>query len=229
MTSPIRVLVVDDEPQIRRFLRLSLAAEGYTVFEAGTVADGLRAVLQDRPDLVILDLGLPDADGLSLVPQIRERGTTPILVLSVRDDDDDKVRALDAGADDYVVKPFSVPELLARIRTALRHQLHQQGSPPVVVVKDLRIDLASRQVTRGDEVVRLSPKEYAILAMLARHAGKVVTQPQILREVWGKIHEEDTQYLRVYVGQIRDKLGDDALAPRYLETLPGVGYRLQAD
>jgi two-component system KDP operon response regulator KdpE len=229
MTNPIRVLVVDDEPQIRRFLRLSLAAEGYAVFEAGTVADGLRAVLQDRPDLVILDLGLPDADGLSLVPQIRERGTTPILVLSVRDDDDDKVRALDAGADDYVVKPFSVPELLARIRTALRHQLHQQGSPPVVVVKDLRIDLASRQVTRGDEVVRLSPKEYAILAMLARHAGKVVTQPQILREVWGKIHEEDTQYLRVYVGQIRDKLGDDALAPRYLETLPGVGYRLQAD
>lgn len=229
MTDPLHVLIVDDEPQIRRFLRLSLTAEGLRVSEATTGAEGLQAVRRGAPDLLILDLGLPDIDGLSMIPAVREGSDVPILVLSVRDDDAGKVQALDAGADDYIVKPFSVAELLARIRTAMRHRLQQQGAAPVLDIGALRIDLLQRRVALGGRELRLSRKEYGILALLARHAGRVVTQPQILREVWGKVHEGDTQYLRVYIGQLREKLGDDAMAPRYIETEPAVGYRLRTE
>ena len=227
MPEPIRVLVVDDEPQIRRFLRLSLSAEGMEVAEAASGAEGLGLAKSGRPDLVVLDLGLPDTDGLTLIPQIRAFSAVPIVVLSVRSDDAGKVQALDAGADDYLVKPFSTAELLARLRAALRHRLQQQGALPILMTGDLKVDLTVRKVWLGGKELKLSRKEYGILALLAQHAGRVVTQPQILREVWGKVHEEDTQYLRVYVGQLRDKLGDDAAAPRYIETEPGVGYRLR--
>ncbi|WP_411886978.1 response regulator [Hydrocarboniphaga effusa] len=227
MTETIRVLVVDDEPQIRKLLRVSLGAESLQVIEAANAETGLLALKQDKPDLMILDLGLPDADGLDLIPRIREISSVPIIVLSVRDDEGGKVRALDAGADDYLTKPFGIAELLARIRAALRHRLQASGSQPVIETGALRIDLTLRRVTLDGIELRLSRKEYAILAVLARHAGRVITQPQLLREVWGKVHEEDTQYLRVYIGQLRHKLGDDAAAPRYVVTEPGVGYRLK--
>lgn len=227
MTERVRVLVVDDEPQIRRYLRVSLSAENLDVVEAANAAEGLASVRRDKPDVVILDLGLPDGDGLELIPLIRALSAAPIIVLSVRDDEAVKVRALDAGADDYLSKPFGTAELLARIRAALRHQLQAAGAQPVVETGELKIDLLHRQVWLAGAELRLSRKEYAILATLARHAGRVVTQPQLLREVWGKVHEDDTQYLRVYIGQLRQKLGDDAAAPRYLLTEPGVGYRLK--
>ncbi|MDB5972745.1 MAG: hypothetical protein JWQ90_5195 [Hydrocarboniphaga sp.] len=227
MTESLRVLIVDDEPQIRRFLRVSLSAEGMQVFEAASLAEARSALRSDRPDLMILDLGLPDGDGLELIPQVRETSTLPIIVLSVRDDEFGKVRALDAGADDYLSKPFGTAELLARIRAALRHRLLADGARPIVETGELRIDLTLRRVSLAGVDLKLSRKEYAILEVLAKHAGRVVTQPQILREVWGKVHEDDTQYLRVYVGQLRQKLGDDAAAPKYLLTEPGVGYRLK--
>ncbi|EIT68929.1 MULTISPECIES: response regulator [Hydrocarboniphaga] len=227
MTETIRVLVVDDEPQIRKLLRVSLGAESLQVIEAANAEAGLAALKQDKPDVMILDLGLPDADGLDLIPRIREISSVPIIVLSVRDDEGGKVRALDAGADDYLTKPFGIAELLARIRAALRHRLQASGSQPVIETGALRIDLTLRRVTLDGIELRLSRKEYAILAVLARHAGRVITQPQLLREVWGKVHEDDTQYLRVYIGQLRHKLGDDAAAPRYVVTEPGVGYRLK--
>ena len=227
MTEAIRVLVIDDEPQIRKLLRVSLGAESLHVIEAANAEAGLIALRQDKPDVMILDLGLPDADGLDLIPRIRELSSVPIIVLSVRDDEGGKVRALDAGADDYLTKPFGIAELLARIRAALRHRLQASGSQPVIETGALRIDLTLRRVTLDGEELRLSRKEYAILAVLAKHAGRVITQPQLLREVWGKVHEEDTQYLRVYIGQLRQKLGDDAAAPRYVITEPGVGYRLK--
>jgi len=228
MTDGIRVLVVDDEPQIRRFLRVSLSAEGLQVSEAGSLAQA-RLVLDRQPqDLLILDLGLPDGDGLTLINEVRRDGSDlPIIVLSVRDDEAVKVSALDAGANDYLCKPFGVGELLARIRAALRHRILAAGSRPVVEVGDLRIDLNLRQVWVGDDEIKLSRKEYAILELLARHNGQVLTQPQILRAVWGRGHDDDTQYLRVYIGQLRQKLGDDAASPRYLLTEPGVGYRLK--
>lgn len=227
MTEAIRVLVIDDEPQIRKLLRVSLGAESLQVIEAANAEAGLIALKQDKPDVMILDLGLPDADGLELIPRIREISSVPIIVLSVRDDESGKVRALDAGADDYLTKPFGIAELLARIRTALRHRLQASGSQPVIETGALRIDLTLRRVTLDGIELRLSRKEYAILAVLAKHAGRVITQPQLLRDVWGKVHEEDTQYLRVYIGQLRQKLGDDAAAPRYVITEPGVGYRLK--
>lgn len=227
MTEAIRVLVVDDEPQIRRFLRVSLAAENFQVIEAASLAEAVLALRDDRPDLMILDLGLPDGDGLALIPKVRAGSSLPIIVLSVRDDEDGKVRALDAGADDYLTKPFGTAELLARIRAALRHRLLAAGAQPLVETGELKIDLLRRQVWLAGAELKLSRKEYAILAVLAKHAGRVVTQPQILREVWGKVHEDDTQYLRVYIGQLRHKLGDSAAAPRYLLTEPGVGYRLK--
>lgn len=227
MTETLRVLVVDDEPQIRRFLRVSLSAENISVIEAASIAEARLALRSDKPDLMILDLGLPDGDGLDLIPLVRETSALPIIVLSVRDDEAGKVRALDAGADDYLTKPFGTAELLARIRAALRHRLQAEGAQPVIETGELKVDLTLRRVWLAGEELRLSRKEYAILAVLARHAGRVVTQPQILREVWGKVHEEDTQYLRVYVGQLRQKLRDDAAAPRYVLTEPGVGYRLK--
>ena len=223
-----RILVVDDEAQIRRFLRIALEANGFTVVEAIRGQDAVAKAATDAPDLVILDLGLPDMDGKAVVARIREWSTVPILVLSVRQAEAEKVAALDAGADDYVVKPFGIAELLARLR-ALRRARRGDGGPAEpseVTVGDLRVDLARREVHVGDRAVRLTRKEFDLLAVLARHAGRIVTHPQLLRAVWGRAHEGDIHYLRVFIGQIRLKLDDDPAHPRFILNEPGVGYRL---
>jgi two-component system, OmpR family, KDP operon response regulator KdpE len=221
-----RVLVIDDEPQIRKFLRISLTAYGYEVIEAVRGEDGIARCATESPDLVILDLGLPDLDGQAVIAQIREWSRVPIIVLSVRAAEAEKVAALDAGADDYVTKPFGIHELLARVRAALRGR-REQGEPPAVVeVGDLMIDIARRRVHLAGVEIRLSRKEFAILRLLAQHAGRIVTHPQLLREVWGPAHEHETHYLRIYIGHLRQKLGDDPADPRYISNEPGVGYRL---
>lgn len=226
---PTRVLVVDDEPQIRRFLKPSLAAQGYEMIEAASGAEALARAADASPQVILLDLGLPDMDGIAVIRALREWTETPIVVLSVRSREGDKVAALDAGADDYVEKPFAMGELLARLRAALRHRLRQAGEVPVFRSGDLTVDLARREVTKGVEAVKLSPKEYDLLRLLVQHAGKVVTQRQLLERVWGPAHLEDTQYLRVYIGQLRQKLGDDATHPALILTEPGVGYRLVSE
>ncbi|HEY4135566.1 MAG TPA: response regulator [Alphaproteobacteria bacterium] len=226
---PIRVLVVDDEPQIRRFLRPSLAAQGYEMIEAASGAEALARAGDSAPQIILLDLGLPDADGVALIRSLREWTETPIVVLSVRNRETDKIAALDAGADDYVEKPFAMGELLARLRAALRHRLRLAGETPVFRSGELTVDLARREVTLAGVAVKLSPKEYDLLRMLVQHAGKVVTQRHLLETVWGPAHVEDTQYLRVYVGQLRQKLGDDATHPALILTEPGVGYRLVSE
>ena len=226
---PIRVLVVDDEPQIRRFLRPSLAAQGYEMIEASSGAEALARAGDSAPQIIVLDLGLPDADGIALIRSLREWTETPIVVLSVRNRETDKIAALDAGADDYVEKPFAMGELLARLRAALRHRLRLAGETPVFHSQDLTVDLTRREVTLAGAAVKLSPKEYDLLRLLVQHAGKVVTQRHLLEIVWGPAHVEDTQYLRVYIGQLRQKLGDDATHPALILTEPGVGYRLVAD
>jgi two-component system KDP operon response regulator KdpE len=222
------VLVIEDEPPIRRFLRPSLVSQGYRVIEAASGADGLLEAAQRQPDLVILDLGLPDMDGLEVIRQLREWTARPIIVLSARGAEPDKVAALDAGADDYVAKPFTVGELLARVRVALRHaaRADRQTGDVTFEVADLRVDLARRQVWIGGDEVRLTPIEYRLLAMLVRHAGRVVTHRQLLREVWGPAQTEQTHYLRVYLANLRRKLEADPARPRFLRTEPGVGYRL---
>ncbi|CAK0752346.1 DNA-binding transcriptional activator KdpE [uncultured Gammaproteobacteria bacterium] len=222
-----RVLVIDDEPQIRRFLRVSLDADGYGVIEAGDGGEGLKACVREKPDLVILDLGLPDRDGIEVIQRIREWSAVPIIVLSIRTGEADKVTALDHGADDFVTKPFGMGELLARMRTALRHRVQVEGAEPVFVSGRLRVDLVYRQVLAAGQPARLSPKEYDLLRLLVRHAGKVLTHRHILREVWGPAHEHDTQYLRVLFRQLRQKIEADATHPRLLITEAGVGYRLQ--
>jgi two-component system KDP operon response regulator KdpE len=224
--SPTTVLIVDDERAIRRFLRSTLEAQGYAAVEAATGAEGLRAVRHHRPDLILLDLGLPDRDGLALVPELRALTDAPLLVLTVRDAEASKVRALDAGADDYVTKPFGAPELLARMRAALRHRVQAQGGRPRVEAGPLAIDLVYRRVTRDGAELRLAPKEWAILEQLAIHAGKVVTHGRLLRTVWGRETETEQQYLRVYVRQLRQKVEPDPNRPSVLVTEPGVGYRL---
>ncbi len=220
-----RILIIDDEPQIRRFLRVSLTAHGFETSEAANAKEALQSLTSDPPALVILDLGLPDRDGQALLPDIRALCAAPVIVLSVRADEREKVRALDAGASDYVVKPFGMPEFLARVRAALRLRPAAEGAP-AYHVGALHIDIARHRVTLEERVVRLSKREFNLLAALAAHAGRVVTHAQLLREVWGPAHEQDTQYLRVYIGQLRDKLGDDPLRPRFIENEPGVGYRL---
>jgi two-component system KDP operon response regulator KdpE len=222
-----RILVVDDEPQIRKFLRISLQAHGYQVIEAARGEEGIAKCATEGPDLVILDLGLPDQDGQRVIARIREWSTLPIIVLSVRAGEAEKVAALDGGADDYVTKPFGIHELLARVRAVLRSR-KQDGEPPppVVTVGDLAIDLARHRVRVGGAEVRLSRKEFALLRMLALHAGRIVTHQQLLREVWGRAHELETHYLRIYIGHLRQKLGDDPANPRYISNEPGVGYRL---
>ena len=219
---PPVVLVVDDEPQIRRFLDIGLRAQGYRTLLAEDGAQGLTMAAASKPDLVILDLGLPDRDGLHVLRELRDWSAVPVIVLTVRASEDQKVALLDAGANDYVTKPFGVQELMARIRALLRHRATGE-SQPVFDDGRLRIDLVRREVQLGGAPVPLSRKEYALLAVLLRHAGRVVTQPQLLRELWGPSHEEDVHYLRILVGKLRHKLGDDAAAPRYIATEPGVG------
>ena len=228
MSDGSRVLVVDDEPQIRRFLRTGLSGHGYVIAEATTGNAGLDQAANLKPDLVILDLGLPDVDGVDVICRLREWSQVPIIVLSVREQEQDKIAALDAGADDYLTKPFGIGELLARIRVALRH-----GTPateePVFQTGELRVDLARRWVTLGDREIRLTPTEYSILKFLIGHAGKVVTHQQLLRGVWGPEYQEESHYIRVYVGQLRHKLEKDPARPQYILTEPGVGYRLRVD
>jgi two-component system KDP operon response regulator KdpE len=222
-----RILVVDDEPQIRRFLRISLGATGYAVIEAEDGRRGVDAALADAPDLVVLDLGLPDMDGQEAISAIRAGSDVPILVLSVRAAETDKVEALDRGADDYVVKPFGIGEFLARVRAALRHRRRGEEAPETVRLGPVTVDLARRVVTRDGEEVRLSRKEYELLAMLAGRVDHVLTHGQLLVEVWGKAHERDTAYLRVYVNQLRQKLEADPARPALIVTEPGIGYRLR--
>ncbi len=223
-----RILVVDDEPQILHFLRKSLTANGFDCVEARTVAEGRRLADSEKPDVIILDLGLPDGDGKDVLRHVRAQSETPVLILSARDREVEKVEALDLGADDYVNKPFGIEELMARLRTALRHRLRRQGEAPVFKLRDLSIDIPARIVKRGDKTIHLTPKEFDLLRLFAKHAGKVLTQRQILQEVWGPAHASDTEYLRVYIGQLRRKLSDTHEAP-LIATEQGVGYRLVGD
>lgn len=225
MANGIKVLVVDDEPQIRRLLNITLEAQGYEVYEAGGGQEGIFLAAKLRPDLIILDLGLPDLDGVEVVRRLREWTKTPVLILSVREGDQDKVGALDAGADDYLTKPFSTDELLARLRVALRHA---QPAPdlPIFTSGDLQVDLTRRLVTVHGEPVKLTPTEYALLRLMIQHAGRVLTHRQILKEVWGPAYIEETHYLRVYFAQLRQKLEANPALPQLLLTEPGVGYRL---
>ena len=220
-----RILVIDDEPQIHRFLVPALDAAGYEPVRADTAAEGLREIARKPPDVVVLDLGLPDLDGKEALIRARAFYDGPIIVLSARDRETEKIDALDLGADDYVEKPFGVGELLARIRAALRHRLQDRGVEPVITAGDLTIDLVRRLVTRAGIRVRLSPREYDLLAQLVQGAGKVVTQRQLLTAIWGPAHEHDVQYLRVFVGQLRQKIETNSAAPALILTEPGVGYR----
>ena len=223
------LLLIEDEAQMRRFLRASLTSHGFRLVESSTGRDGLLQATSRTPDLVLLDLGLPDIDGLEDTEQIRSWSKMPIIVLSARDREDDKIKALDAGADDYLTKPFGVGELLARIRVALRHATPSDANEAVFVVGDIRLDLGKRTVTVLGAEVHLTPLEYKLLTTLVKSAGKVVTHRQLLREVWGPNATEQTQYLRVYMGQLRNKLESNAARPRILLTEPGVGYRLKAE
>ena len=219
------ILMVEDDPQIRRFLRAALAAEGYRFQEAITAQDGLTQAAAHRPDLILLDLGLPDRDGLDVIRAVRQWSTAPILVLSARGQERDKIEALDSGADDYVAKPFTVGELLARIRAGLRRSA---TAPAGVALQfgQVEVDLEKRIVKVKGEEVHLTPNEYKLLQALLKHAGKVLTQRQLLSEVWGPNSTEQAQYLRVYIAQLRRKLEEDPARPKYLQTEPGVGYRL---
>ncbi|HEX2906196.1 MAG TPA: response regulator [Phototrophicaceae bacterium] len=225
MTAGPQILIVDDEAQIRRFLRISLEANGYQVSEVVTGQEAILKTAQLHPDLVILDLGLPDLDGLEVLKRLREWTKTPVIVLSVRDSDHDKVAALDAGADDYLTKPFSLEELMARIRTAQRHTQPQQEEA-IFMSGHLQVDLARRLVTVNGELVKLTPTEYALLRLLIQHAGRVLTHQQILHEVWGPEYVHETHYLRVYFAQLRQKIEVDPALPEIILTEPGVGYRL---
>lgn len=222
-----KVLVVDDERQIRRFLRATLATQGYEVMEAASVTEALNTAADQQPDMVILDLGLPDGDGLVVVQHLREWTKIPILILSVRGQDADKIAALDAGADDYLTKPFSTGELMARMRAAMRRVGPREGEDPVLTVGDLRIDEARHVVTLKGEEVHLTTTEYAILKALATHAGKVITHRQMLEMVWGTGYESDTHLLRVNISNLRRKIEPNPLQPTYLVTELGVGYRLR--
>jgi two-component system, OmpR family, KDP operon response regulator KdpE len=226
--TPLTLLVIDDEAQVRRFLRSSLAPADYKLLEAETGEGGLAAASSDHPDVILLDLGLPDVDGVEVTRRLREWTTVPIIILSARGQDQDKVAALDAGADDYLTKPFSLPELLARIRVAARHA-EERGDKkePVFETGKLRIDLAERMVTLAGQEIRLTPIEYKLLATLARRAGRVLTYQQLLKEVWGPRYLTHKQYLHVYMGHLRNKLELDSAKPLFLVTEPGVGYRLK--
>ena len=225
------LVVIEDDPQIRRFLRSGLSAEPFRIFEAETGKDGLVETARRKPDVVILDLGLPDLDGVDVVAELREWYTRPIIILSARSNEQEKIKALDAGADDYLTKPFGIGELLARIRAALRRSARDTGvaAESALEFGDVRVDLAARRVLRGGVDVHLTPNEYRLLAVLIRHAGKVCTHRQLLAEVWGPSHVEHGHYLRIYMAQLRHKLEADPTNPRYLRTEAGVGYRLLAE
>jgi two-component system KDP operon response regulator KdpE len=226
---PPLVLLIEDEAQMRRFLRTALAANDYHLVEAETAREGLAQAASRNPDVILLDLGLPDRDGLEVARELREWSGAPIIVLSARGREEDKVKALDLGADDYLTKPFGVDELLARIRVALRHASATPGAPPEPVFEagDLRVDRAARRVWRSGQEVHLTPTEYKLLITLIRHAGKVLTHRQLLKEVWGANYANQSHYVRVYMAQLRQKIEADPARPRLLITEPGVGYRLR--
>ena len=223
------VLVVEDEPQMRRFIRASLTSHGYRLVEAERASEAVALITSNNPELVLLDLGLPDADGLDLTRQLREWSRVPIIVLSARGREEDKVAALDAGADDYLTKPFGVNELLARMRVALRHAQVAAAptAPQVFELGELRVDLVRREVTRGGEELHLTPIEYKLLALFVQHAGKVLTHRQILKEVWGPAYASQTHYVRVHLAELRKKIEVEPSRPKLLVTEPGVGYRLR--
>ena len=218
------VLVIDDEPQIRRLLRVMLETNGYEVFDAATGQDGITQAAQRRPEIILLDLGLPDFDGVEVLKRIREWSRVPVIILSVRDRENDKIAALDAGADDFVTKPFGGGELLARLRTTLRRS-QPQPAEAIFRTSDLEVDLSTRLVRKNGREVKLTPTEYSLLRLLIVHAGKVLTHRQLLAEVWGPNAVEQTQYLRVHIAHLREKLEDDPARPQFLITEPAVGYR----
>jgi two-component system KDP operon response regulator KdpE len=225
------ILVIEDEPAIKRFLRITLETQDYKVIEASRGEDGIRLAAASRPDLIILDLGLPDVDGVEVARRLREWSATPIIVVSARGREQEKVVALDAGADDYLTKPFGVAELLARVRVALRHvaaSANTANGEPVFEIGDLKIDLSARSVSVAGRTVHLTPNEFKLLSVLARNAGKVLTHAQLLAEVWGPGSAGEHHYVRVYMNQLRQKLEKSAARPQYLITEPGVGYRLVA-
>ena len=224
----LRVLLVDDEPAIRRFLRASLVAHDYKIFEAATGEEAISAVIAHRPDLVILDLGLPDMDGIEVTKKLREWAKIPILILSVREHEQEKIAALDAGADDYLTKPFGIGELLARMRVALRHTVPVSDAP-LFTTGELSVDLARRVVTLAGSEVQLTPTEYDLLRILVTHVDRVLTHHQLLREVWGVGYEQETHMLRVNISNLRRKIEPDPTRQRYIVTEPGVGYRLRSD
>ncbi|WP_282779400.1 MULTISPECIES: response regulator [unclassified Nocardia] len=228
-TAPTRVLVVDDEPQILRALRINLSVRGYEVITAANGAAALRAAAEKHPDVVVLDLGLPDMDGIEVLGGLRGWSTAPVIVLSARTDSSDKVEALDAGADDYVTKPFGMDELLARLRAAVRRAATSgDNAEPVVETASFTVDLAMKKVTRHGKDVHLTPTEWGMLEMLVRNRGKLVGRRELLREVWGPSYATETHYLRVYLAQLRRKLEDDPSQPKHLLTEAGMGYRFQA-
>ncbi len=226
MSTKTRILVVDDEPTILRFLRPALAANDYEVATAGTVADATKRIASEAPDVVVLDLGLPDGDGKEVIRAVRQWSDVPIIVLSARDRESEKIDALDLGADDFINKPFGVGELMARVRTAMRHRMQRRAEIPVIKLGDIEIDNVRHRVTRAGNKIKLTPKEFELLSLLARHAGTVITHKEVLAAVWGPAHTEDTQYLRVYVGHLRQKIEETPEDPRIIVTEPGIGYRI---
>lgn len=228
-TSQPTILVIEDETPIRNFIQTTLSGAGYRVVDAETGKEGLTQAMAWNPDVVLLDLGLPDLDGLEVIQRLREWTSKPIIVLTARSQEHDKVTALDLGADDYLTKPFGIEELLARMRVALRRTARTEAGEPLFQIGDLRVDLEKRRVFIAGQEVHLSPTEYKLLGVLVRHAGKVITHRQLLKEVWGPLHAEEAQYLRVYMRQLRGKLEENPSRPRYLLTEIGVGYRLRVD
>jgi two-component system, OmpR family, KDP operon response regulator KdpE len=226
MSAKTQVLVVDDEAAILRFLKPALEANGYEMVSAGTVAEATKRIAAESPDIVLLDLGLPDGDGKDVIKRAREWSDVPIIVLSARERETEKIEAFDLGADDYVNKPFNVGELLARMRTALRHRMQRKAEVPVLRVGNLEVDVVRHRATRSGTELKLTPKEFELLSFLSKHAGRVLTHRQILTAVWGPAHTEDTQYLRVYVGQLRQKVEEHPDDPRIILTEPGIGYRI---
>jgi two-component system KDP operon response regulator KdpE len=225
------ILLIEDERQMRRFLRVALQSEGYSIIETETAADGLSQAAMRNPDIIILDLGLPDMDGLEVIKKLREWSAVPVIIISAREQEGDKIKALDGGADDYLTKPFGVGELLARIRVALRHSApaNKELRESVFVAEDLKIDFLKRQVHIGTREIHLTPIEYRLLTALVRNAGRVMTHRQILKEVWGPPYAEQTHYLRVFMNQLRKKIEDDPTRPRFLLNEPGIGYRFKPD